>query len=141
MCRISFPIFAVFAVQPYNSAEISLVLLNSKSTALLQMSALELFLDVALHLLRKRSLFVLPSCFMCDTIMNSLRRISVQTKGLTVVDDRLANVGIGIVPLQGVALYGAVALNSADFDTVASNSALFIHLSIHPRHCFLISVA
>ena len=38
--------------------------------------------------------------------------------------------------LQGVALFGAVALNSADFATVALNSAFFIHLSIHPRYFF-----
>ena len=44
------------------------------------------------------------------------------------------------VQIQGVALYGSVALNSADFATVALNSALFIHLSIHPRYV-LISVA
>ena len=39
--------------------------------------------------------------------------------------------------MQGVAPHGAVALNSADFATVALNSVLFIHLSIHPRYFFL----
>ena len=45
--------------------------------------------------------------------------------------------GVGNKGIQGVALFGAVALNSADFATVALGSALFIHLSIHPRCYFL----
>ena len=43
--------------------------------------------------------------------------------------------------IQGVALYGAVALNCAVFAVVASNSALFIHLSIIHGTFFLMSVA
>ena len=51
ICRIAIPIFAVSAVRPCSSAAIPPVLLNSLSTALLQMSALELCLDlVCLHL-------------------------------------------------------------------------------------------
>ena len=50
------------------------------------------------------------------------------------------NCNIRIAPslpaLQCVALIGAVALNSADFATVASNSAIFIHQSNHPRYFF-----
>ena len=40
--------------------------------------------------------------------------------------------------IQGVALIGAVALNSVDFATVASNSAVFIHQSNHPRYFFVV---
>ena len=42
------------------------------------------------------------------------------------------------VHIQGVALIGAVALNSVDFATVASNSAVFIHQSNHPRYFFVV---
>ena len=40
--------------------------------------------------------------------------------------------------IHGVALIGAVALNSVDFATVASNSAVFIHQSNHPRYFFVV---
>ena len=40
--------------------------------------------------------------------------------------------------IQCVALIGAVALNSVDFATVASNSAVFIHQSNHPRYFFVV---
>ena len=43
-----------------------------------------------------------------------------------------------IAEVQGVALIGAVALNSVDFATVASNSAVFIHQSNHPRYFFVV---
>ena len=59
ICRIAAPKFAVFAVQPQNSAEIPPVSTNSHSSAFLQMSALELCLYFICHLLRKESLSLL----------------------------------------------------------------------------------
>ena len=53
ICRIAAPIFAVFAVQTWNSAEIPPVLTHSWR-AFLQMSALELCLYFVCHLLREK---------------------------------------------------------------------------------------
>ena len=57
ICRIALPIFAVFAVQPWNSAEYPPEMMNSWSTAFLQTSALELFTYFDLYLLRQEFLF------------------------------------------------------------------------------------